>query len=120
MRQELIEAFDELRADEEIRAVIMTGAGRGFCAGADLSGGGGASTDGDAGPSREQLLQEYEGTAAPALALYRRLDKPIIAAVNGPAAGAGMSLSLGCDMRVGCETLLRTVFLERNNTGDSV
>ena len=121
MRRELVAAFEGLRVDDEVRAVLMTGAGRGFCAGADL-GGGAASPGGDAGPgpAREELLQEYEGTAAPSLALYRRLDKPIVAAVNGPAAGAGMSLALACDMRVGCEnTRFKTVFLERNNTGDS-
>lgn len=81
-------AFLELEADGRIRAVVLTGAGRGFCAGADISG--------DVGNAREVLLDSWN----PLVATMRSLQLPIIAAVNGVAAGAGVSLALACDLRV--------------------
>ena len=81
-------AFLELEADGRIRAVVLTGAGRGFCAGADISG--------DVGNAREVLLQAWN----PLITTMRTLELPIIAAINGVAAGAGVSLTLACDLRV--------------------
>jgi enoyl-CoA hydratase/carnithine racemase len=85
----------ELEADEEVRAVVFTGAGRAFCAGLDLD---------DAakleGMSAQRMLAEQEGWAGGITAL-RRLHKPVIAAVNGAAAGAGMGLALAADIRIG-------------------
>lgn len=81
-------AFLELEADSRIRAVVLTGAGRGFCAGADISG--------DVGNAREVLLDSWN----PLVLTMRSLQIPIIAAVNGVAAGAGVSLALACDLRV--------------------
>jgi 2-(1,2-epoxy-1,2-dihydrophenyl)acetyl-CoA isomerase len=81
-------AFLELEADGRIRAVVLTGAGRGFRAGADISG--------DVGNAREVLLQAWN----PLVMTMRSLQIPIIAAVNGVAAGAGVSLALACDLRV--------------------
>jgi 2-(1,2-epoxy-1,2-dihydrophenyl)acetyl-CoA isomerase len=84
----LASAFLELEADSRIRAVVLTGAGRGFCAGADISG--------DVGNARQVLLEAWN----PLVTTMRTLQLPIIAAINGVAAGAGVSLALACDLRV--------------------
>jgi 2-(1,2-epoxy-1,2-dihydrophenyl)acetyl-CoA isomerase len=81
-------AFLELEGDGLIRAVVLTGAGRGFCSGADISG--------DVGNAREVLLHAWN----PLVKTMRSLQLPIIAAVNGVAAGTGVSLALACDLRV--------------------
>jgi 2-(1,2-epoxy-1,2-dihydrophenyl)acetyl-CoA isomerase len=108
---------EELRNDDSVWAVVLTGAGRGFCSGADLRGG---RPEGDDAPSRQERLDVYGWVGRLAMAIYRRLDKPIIAAVNGVAAGAGMSVALACDMRVGSEkTRFKTVFIERSLSPDS-
>jgi 2-(1,2-epoxy-1,2-dihydrophenyl)acetyl-CoA isomerase len=84
----LAAAFTELEADPEIRAIVLTGAGRGFCAGADISG--------DVGNARDVLLHTWN----PLVKTMQGLELPIIAALNGVAAGAGVSLALACDLRV--------------------
>jgi enoyl-CoA hydratase len=85
---------DDVAADDTVRTVILTGAGRGFCAGLDLE---------DAAKlpamSAAQFLHEQEGWAD-AITSFRRLAKPVIAAVNGAAAGAGFSLALAADIRL--------------------
>jgi 2-(1,2-epoxy-1,2-dihydrophenyl)acetyl-CoA isomerase len=78
-------------ADPDVRAVVITGAGRGFCAGQDLREF--ASLEGS-------LREELEQTYHPNIRLIRALRKPVLAAVNGPAAGAGLSLASACDVRV--------------------
>ncbi len=118
LRREQLEAIEEVRNDDAVRAVVFTGAGRGFCSGADLTGGAGAGGDRPA-PSQNQLLDEFSWVGAQAKAVYG-LDKPTIAAMNGVAAGAGMSFSLACDLRVGSENArFKTVFIERNLSPDS-
>lgn len=88
MRGELLSAFKELARDDEVRAVVLTGEGRGFCSGADLRGGSGERE------FRRVLTTEYN----PLMRAIRDLPKPVIAAVNGVAAGAGVSLALACDL----------------------
>jgi 2-(1,2-epoxy-1,2-dihydrophenyl)acetyl-CoA isomerase len=88
MRRELLAAFKGFARDDAVRAVILTGEGRGFCSGADLRGG---STERQ---FRRVLEREYN----PLIRAMRDLPKPIIAAVNGVAAGAGVSLALACDL----------------------
>ncbi len=107
----------ELSDDDSVWAVVLTGAGRGFCSGVDLRG---QRPAGDGVPSRQKRLDVYGWVGRLAMSVYRTLDKPIIAAVNGVAVGAGMSLALACDVRVGSEkTRFKTVFLERSLSPDS-
>jgi 2-(1,2-epoxy-1,2-dihydrophenyl)acetyl-CoA isomerase len=88
MRRELLAAFKSLGRDDQVRAVIITGEGRGFCSGADLRGGSGERQ------FRRVLEREYN----PLMRAIRDLPKPVIAVVNGVAAGAGVSLALACDL----------------------
>lgn len=116
LRSDVFAVLEEVRSDDEIRALVITGAGRGFCAGVDLSGGGRASA-GES--SQNERLDRYGWVGRQAIGIYE-LDKPVIAAVNGPAAGAGMSLSLACDLRVGGPgARFRTSFAERSLSPDS-
>lgn len=93
--------------DPEVRVVVLTGAGRGFCAGLDLKDFGGLGIGGD-GAYRLFDLQN-----SPPVVLHR-MDKPVIAAINGPAAGYGMDLALGCDIRLAAESAkLGAVFVRR-------
>ncbi len=110
----LREAIAEIRDDDNIRVAIVTGAGRGFCSGADLTGRGEQKP-----PTQNDHLDDLGWVGRQAEAMYG-LNKPVIAAVNGVAAGAGMSLALACDMRVGSEkNRFKTVFIERNLSPDS-
>jgi enoyl-CoA hydratase/carnithine racemase len=93
---ELIDAFDRADADDAVRAVIVTGAGRAFCAGADL-GGGGATFDYAAGP--ERIDEHRDGGGLVALRIFEA-RKPVIAAINGPAVGVGATMTLPMDVRV--------------------
>jgi 2-(1,2-epoxy-1,2-dihydrophenyl)acetyl-CoA isomerase len=97
LHHEMVRVCDELKDDDVVRAVVWTGSGRGFCSGADLTG---RPAESAPETNRRQRLDEYGWVGDQAIAVYR-LDKPTIAAVNGVAAGAGMSLALACDMRVG-------------------
>ncbi len=114
LRDELAAALRECHENDTIRAIILTGAGRGFCSGADLSGFGPEQP-----ASQNETLDEFGWVGRQALSIYR-LDKPVLCALNGIAAGAGMSLALACDMRIGCEkSRFKSVFIERNLSPDS-
>src|SRR5215475_9327245 len=97
MGRELILAFRAADRDPEIRALVLTGAGRAFCAGADMEffagqirGGGGTGAGGGDGPDRVEVFP----------ALMQQLSKPTIAAINGYALGVGCTMTLLCDVRL--------------------
>ncbi len=96
LRSELAAAFAEAERDDAVRAVILTGAGRGFSAGQDLRERLEPYQAGQAPVLGETLRREYN----PLIMAMRRLPKPIVGAINGVAAGAGCSLALACDLRV--------------------
>jgi enoyl-CoA hydratase/carnithine racemase len=101
MGSELIEAFDRADEDDEVRAIIVTGAGRGFCAGADLASG---------GETFDYRKSERAGVGAPprdnggqfTLRVFRS-TKPVIAAINGPAVGVGATMTLPMDIRLAAD-----------------
>ena len=100
MMHELINAFDKADEDDNVRAIIITGAGRGFCAGADLSVG--ADTfNADVREDRESGLQR-DGGGLLTLRIFES-KKPVIAAINGPAVGIGATMLLPMDIRI-CST----------------
>jgi enoyl-CoA hydratase/carnithine racemase len=100
MMNEMIAALDEADENDDVRAVIVTGAGRGFCAGADLSSGG-DTFDADARSDRSSGLQR-DGGGILTLRIFD-LKKPIIAAVNGPAVGIGVTMTLPMDIRIAAD-----------------
>lgn len=95
MQSEMIEVFQKVNEDDDVRAVIVTGEGRGFCAGADLQ----AGADTFDTSKRELTRRWRDGGGRVTLAIYECL-KPVIAAVNGPAVGVGMTMQLPMDVRL--------------------
>jgi enoyl-CoA hydratase/carnithine racemase len=95
--QELVAAFDRADADDGVRAVIVTGAGRAFCAGADLGGGG--KTFGPREGRSEKPDEHRDGGGLVTLRIFE-MKKPVIAAINGPAVGFGITLTLAMDVRI--------------------
>ena len=81
-------------ADRDVRAVVITGAGRGFCAGQDLK---------EFQEMPDSIQERLERTYHPNIRAIRALEKPVIAAVNGPCAGAGLSLAAACDIRIAAD-----------------
>ena len=99
MARELVGAFDRADADDEVGAIIVTGAGRGFCAGADLAAGGETF---DWRKRGEQAEQPEDNGGQFALRIFNSL-KPVIAAINGPAVGVGATMTLPMDVRLAAE-----------------
>ena len=98
MRGELIDAFDRANADDTIRAIIVTGKGRAFCAGADLKNG--AETfNYDKREDRLDRETRRDGGGRLTLKIFESL-KPVIAAINGPAVGVGITMTLAMDIRI--------------------
>ncbi len=99
MRRDLAEALEHAASDKAVRVVVITGAGRGFCAGADVK-------------FMQELMERDDveefrrllGAGRRVLTTIRQMAKPVIASVNGPAYGAGFNLALACDLRIASET----------------
>ncbi|MEX2394670.1 MAG: crotonase/enoyl-CoA hydratase family protein, partial [Actinomycetota bacterium] len=98
MARELLDVFDVIDADDEVRAVVITGAGRGFCAGADLGAGAGTFNNRERGGAQD-IREHRDGGGVVTLRIYE-LTKPIIAAINGPAVGVGITMTLPMDIRL--------------------
>jgi enoyl-CoA hydratase/carnithine racemase len=114
MTSELCEALRQelhtIAADRSCRSVILTGAGRGFCAGLDLHGYGAAPGNDGSDEARDRLGNQQHMSGL--ILGLRALPQPVIAAVNGPAAGFGLALALGCDIRFASETaVFRVAFI---------
>jgi len=99
MQAELLAAFDRADADDDVRAVIVTGAGRGFCAGADLERGG-ETFDWRERETEHEVPRDGGGRLT--LRIFRSV-KPVIAAINGPAVGVGITMTLPMDVRLVAE-----------------
>lgn len=93
LNRDLLAGFERAAGDDQVRAVLVTGAGKGFCAGADLAAFQSQPTD-------DQVYEFIIGSYQSMMETVTRMKKPVIAAVNGVAAGAGASLALACDLRV--------------------
>tara|TARA_Y100000590_G_scaffold168034_1_gene192204 strand:- start:401 stop:1282 length:882 start_codon:yes stop_codon:yes gene_type:complete len=108
MQSNLIEAFDKAGKDDDIRAIIVTGAGRGFCAGADLGAGGNTfnrevrNNKGETEGIKDDPEWMRDGGGRTTLAIFD-CPKPIIAAFNGPAVGVGVTMTLPMDIRIASE-----------------
>jgi 2-(1,2-epoxy-1,2-dihydrophenyl)acetyl-CoA isomerase len=123
LREELLASLDEARADDEIRCIVITGAGDAFCSGVDL-GKSSATKDAAAGEKRSpdlRLVREAmkRGVQRLVTALWE-LDKPVIASVNGVAAGGGAQLALFCDLVIAAESArFIEIFTKRGLAVDS-
>ncbi|MEC9345328.1 MAG: crotonase/enoyl-CoA hydratase family protein [Pseudomonadota bacterium] len=100
MGQELLDALDRADADDEVRAIIFTGAGRGYCAGADLSRGGGTFNYAERGYQPDEVVRDGGGILT--LRIYQ-CKKPVIGAINGPSVGVGSTMQLPMDVRIASE-----------------
>jgi 2-(1,2-epoxy-1,2-dihydrophenyl)acetyl-CoA isomerase len=95
LKEELLATFRRLGRDREVRAIVLTGAGRAFCAGQDLR----ERLEPDVAPLATELRERYN----PLILAMRTIEKPIVGAINGVAAGAGASLAFACDIRIAAE-----------------
>ena len=96
LKEELLATFRRLGRDREVRAIVLTGAGRAFCAGQDLL----ERLEPGAAPLEIELRERYN----PLILAMRTIEKPIIGSINGVAAGAGASLAFACDLRIASES----------------
>lgn len=95
LKEELLATFRRVARDRDVRAIVLTGAGRAFCAGQDLR----ERLEPGAAPLASEVRERYN----PLILAMRTLEKPIVGAINGVAAGAGASLAFACDIRIAAE-----------------
>lgn len=114
LRRDVQAAMALAREDDNVRVLVLTGAGRGFCSGADLTG-----TPPEPATGQNAKLDEM-GWVGHWARLFHDFDKPLIGAINGVCAGAGMSAALACDVRIGGPgARFKTTFVERSLSPDS-
>ncbi len=94
LTQALLDALEAADADESVRAIVLTGEGRGFCAGADLA------EFKDLAPGRQPLVVKRADLTCRTQSILQKLSKPVVSAVRGVAVGGGAGLAIGCDMMV--------------------
>lgn len=112
---EIALAAERVCADDEIRVGVYTGAGRGFCAGADLA------SIAELPDSSVTTFYEHQRRGAESIARIKRAHKPLIAAVNGPATGGGLALALACDVRIAApEARFNVAFIRLGISGADV
>jgi enoyl-CoA hydratase/carnithine racemase len=99
MRQELVESLEAIRGSSDVRVVVITGAGKAFCTGGDLR----EFADGTVQALPKQATSERPPMCKAVLAIHE-MERPVIASVNGVAAGGGCNLALACDIRIASET----------------
>ena len=113
-------AVEQVRRDDEARSLVVTGAGKGFCAGADLMGVGQAVAGRPPEPQNQFERMDEMSWVGRWAKMWAELDKPVVGAINGVAAGAGMSTACACDVRIGSENArFKSVFIERSLSPDS-
>jgi len=114
MLEGLLEALPRLAADPQVAVVVLTGAGRGFCAGGDVK----SMAEGASQLGMDDAVQRLRGRMEVSRLLHE-IPKPTIAMINGPAAGAGLAMALACDLRVASESArLITAFAKVGFSGD--
>jgi 2-(1,2-epoxy-1,2-dihydrophenyl)acetyl-CoA isomerase len=114
MLDALLEALPRLAADPRIAVVVLTGAGRGFCAGGDVK----SMAEGSSQMSVDDAVQRLRGRMEVSRLLHE-IPKPTIAMVNGPAAGAGLAMALACDLRIAAQSArFITAFAKVGFSGD--
>lgn len=117
MWQRLARLIGDFDADPDDRVFILSGAGGCFCAGGDISG---AGSDGGDGPTREDILERMRSTVTAVCLAIHRARKPVVAAVDGVAAGAGANIAFGCDLVIASErTRFCEIFIRHGLTVDS-
>ena len=120
LRAEVEQAVAAVKADDQARALVLTGSGRGFCAGADLLGTTPVATGRVDEPASQDGRLDEMGWVGRWAMMWRGFDKPVVGAINGVAAGAGMSTALACDVRLGSpQARFKSVFIERSLSPDS-
>ena len=118
MGREVQQAMQEASRDDDVRVIVLTGAGRGFCAGADMDLLSGITTGASGGPvARAEHPQPFDPASRPdfqgTYAYFPAVPKPVIAAINGPVAGLGLVIALYCDVRVVADTAVVTTSFSR-------
>jgi enoyl-CoA hydratase/carnithine racemase len=93
MNEELLDFYQKVNEDDEVRVIVVTGSGRAFCAGMDLS-------EGESTFASKETMDEYRDLGGQVSLLVYQLRKPIIAAINGPAVGIGLTMTLPMDIRI--------------------
>lgn len=109
----------DMELKPEVRCIMLTGAGDAFCSGGDVSGMGGSTAESSAKPTQADRVRSLQHGQDTLTLRMQQLDKPVLAALPGPAAGAGFSIAMACDLRVACESaFLTTAFRNIGVSGD--